>query len=69
MNIYAKFGDEVICSTFDAGYDDDQEVARKYLVIGNIYTIEETDVDGWHTDVYLQEFPDIKFNSVFFEDV
>lgn len=69
MNIYAEYNDKVECSTLDGGYDFDQEVARKYLVIGNIYTIEETDVDNWHTDVYLQEFPGIKFNSVFFEDV
>lgn len=69
MNIYAEHGDKVICSTFAAGYDYHKEVAAKYLKAGKEYTIEKTVVDNWHTDVYLQEFPGVKFNSVFFEDV
>ena len=69
MNIFAKKGAKVICSTLDAGYDYHKEIASKYLVIGKEYTVEYTDVDSWHTDVYLQEFPGVKFNSVFFEDV
>tara|TARA_R110000868_G_scaffold320909_12_gene581952 strand:+ start:176 stop:385 length:210 start_codon:yes stop_codon:yes gene_type:complete len=69
MNIYAKHGDKVVCDTLDAGYKNDQEVASKYLKKGERYTIEETNVADWHTNVYLQEFPGIKFNSVFFEDV
>lgn len=69
MNIYAKEGDKVVCSTLDGGYKSDQETAEKYLVIGTEYTIEYTDVDNWHTDVYLGEFPGINFNSVFFENV
>lgn len=69
MNIYAKEGDKVVCYTFDAGYAYHQEIANKYLVIGQVYTIDHTEVDSWHTDVYLKEFPEVKFNSVFFEDV
>jgi len=69
MNIYAENGDKVVCSTFDAGYKHEQQIAAKYLVIGKEYTIDQTVVDNWHTDVYLQEFPGVKFNSVFFEDV
>lgn len=68
MNIYAKEGDKVICSTHNAGYDIEKEKVKKYLVIGQEYTIDCTVVDNWSTDVYLQEFPDIPFNSVFFED-
>lgn len=69
MNIYAKEGDKVICSTLDGGYDYHEKIANKYLTIGQEYTIEETVVSDWHTDVYLKEFPEIAFNSVFFEDV
>jgi hypothetical protein len=69
MNIYAKYGDKVVCETLDAGYEYDREIASKHLVVGSVYTIEETEVHNWHIDVYLQEFPGIRFNSVFFEDV
>ena len=51
-----------------AGYDYHKEVAQKHLEIGKEYIVEKTEVDSWHTDVWLQEFPNVKFNSVFFED-
>jgi hypothetical protein len=60
--------DKVKVDNLSGGYPHHQEVAKKHLSIGNIYTIEETEVDNWHTDVYLKEFPGIAFNSVFFED-
>jgi hypothetical protein len=69
MNIYAIEGHRVKCDTFDAGYEYDRERAREYLEIGKEYTIDYTVVDSWSTDVYLKEFPNIVFNSVFFEDV
>ena len=68
MNIHAENGHKVICYTHDAGYDSDKKKALEYLEIGKIYTIDYTDVHSWHTNVYLQEFPLISFNSVFFED-
>jgi hypothetical protein len=69
MNIYATKGDKVRCNTLSGGYDYHEEIAKRFLEIGKEYTIEVTVVDSWHTDVHLQEFPNIKFNSVFFEDV
>lgn len=69
MNIYASKGDKVKCITFDAGYEGDQETAKEYLEIEKVYTIEYTHVGDWHTKVYLQEFPNVGFNSVFFADV
>jgi hypothetical protein len=69
MNNYAINGHKVVCSTLDAGYDYDKEVASKHLEIGKEYTIDYTIVDSWSTDVYLVEFPNVRFNSVFFEDV
>lgn len=68
MNIYAENGHKVVCRTLDAGYSDDKQRAADYLVIGKEYTVEKTSVHSWHTDVWLQEFPGIRFNSVFFAD-
>jgi hypothetical protein len=68
MNIYALKGHKVTCETLFAGYNYDQELARKYLEIGKEYTVEKTKVYSWHTHVWLQEFPNVIFNSVFFED-
>lgn len=69
MNIFSIKGHKVKCVNHDSGYDYEQKTARKHLVIGQEYTIEKTNVEGWYTNVYLQEFPDIIFNSTFFEDV
>lgn len=69
MNIYALEGHKVRCSTLSAGYTYDQEIAKKYLEVSKEYTIGATVVHSSSTDVWLQEFPDVNFNSVFFEDV
>jgi hypothetical protein len=69
MNIYALKGHKVRCATFNAGYKDQKLRAINYLEIGKEYTIEETKVSGSSTQVFLQEFPDVYFNVVFFEDV
>lgn len=68
MNIYAKEGHKVVTEHLDWGYNLDSEKANKFLVKGQVYTIEYTDVHSWNTDVYLKEFPNISFNSVHFED-
>lgn len=69
MNIFAIKGHKVVCDTFDAGRYDDKEIAKQYLSVGSIYTIDYTNVYDYCTEVYLQEIPNISFNSVFFEDV
>ena len=66
MNIYATNGHRVKCSNLTGGYD--QTNAKKHLTVGNVYKIDYTEVGGYNTDVFLQEFPGIRFNSVFFED-
>ncbi len=68
MNIYALNGHKVKCSTFQAGHDFQKEEVKKHLKIGDTYTIERTVVHSSSTSVVLQEFPNISFNSVFFED-
>jgi len=67
MDIYAKEGTKVIY-TGENGYDHDREHADKYLTKDAVYTVDNTDVEGWHTSVYLKEFPEIAFNSVHFEE-
>lgn len=69
MNIYALKGHRVTCKTFDAGYAYERTTARRYLNLNSIYTIDYTEVDQLPTSVYLKEFPEIPFNSVFFDDV
>ena len=69
MNIYALEGHKVRCVTLKAGYKYQQEIVKKYLELGKEYTVEKTKVEGWSTSVWLKEFPNIRFNSVFFEDV
>ena len=69
MNIYALKGHKVKVKTLSAGYFCEQEDIKTYLELNKEYTIERTDINGWHTDVYLVEVPNIPFNSAFFEDV
>jgi hypothetical protein len=71
MDIYAEEGTKVIVTedSIKNGYDHVEEHARKFLKVGETYTIENTVVDGWSTEVYIKEFPDEVFNSVSFEDV
>lgn len=38
MNIYSIKGHKVFCSTFNAGYDQDKEIANKHLELNNIYS-------------------------------
>ena len=40
MNIYANNGHKVRVKTFNAGYDYQQEIAKKHLKIGKEYTVE-----------------------------
>ena len=52
--------------TGEGGHEHHKEHANKYLKVGEIYTIDYTDVGEWHTDVYLKEVPNQAFNSVHF---
>ena len=70
MNILnRKKGEKIIYKYPNKGYTYERKLAEKRLVLNQIYTIERITIKDWHTDVYLQEFPSIKFNSVLFEDV
>ncbi|CAM3878011.1 hypothetical protein COLU111180_12130 [Cohnella lubricantis] len=68
MDIFAREGHKVVFLNLN-GHDDDPLEARKAgLVEGGIYTVEQTDVHPYHTNVYLKEFPNKHFNSVMFRD-
>lgn len=72
MNIYAKPG-TIIWGIFDSsgqiknGYDSDKAHAAKYIKPHVCYTVEQTVVHSWSSEVYLKEFPGISFNTVHFE--
>lgn len=69
MNNEAESGTLVRFSHPANGYTHQQEKAAKFLVVGEVYTVEKTEIHSWHTYVYLKEFPGEFFNSVLFSDV
>jgi len=69
MNIYALKGHKVSFTHPNGGWPFDQQLAKTHLLLDNKYTIEKTIVDSSSTDVFLEEFPNVRFNSVMFDDV
>jgi hypothetical protein len=71
MNIYALEGFKVKVTpeTLKNGYNYDSDLVKKNLEINKSYTVLRTHVHSSSTDVILKEFPEIKFNSVNFEDI
>ena len=67
IDIYSKEGTKVRY-TGSGGYTYERYYANKHLKVGEIYTIDHTNVFDYHTDVYLKEVPDKAFNSVHFVD-
>ena len=66
MNIFADSGHKVTVTeeSLKNGYDYHSKTASHYLTVGETYTVKYTNVGDWHTDVYLNEIPNIAFNSV-----
>jgi hypothetical protein len=71
MDTHSKEGTKVIVTKFSIsnGYTSQIKQAKKHLKVGGQYTVDRTEVSGWHTNVFIKEFPDIAFNSVLFEDI
>ncbi len=67
MDIHAPHGTPVIFANPNSGYTHDQEMAARYLKVGETYTVEFTNVGNFQTHVGLREFPRVAFNSVLFE--
>lgn len=70
MNIRAKYGDKVIVTetSVENGYEYHSQLVKEHLEIGKVYEVHSTEVGSWSTDVFIVGFPDIRFNSVCFED-
>ena len=67
MDIYSQPGDKVICAFPHAGYPYDQEKLLKHrIAVGDVVTVEKTEIHGWSTDLYLKEYPGVRFNTVNF---
>lgn len=66
MDIYSEIGSKVIFAFPENGLQGDIDIAKKYLVLNNEYTIEEINVGSWSTDVCLKEIPGVSFNSCLF---
>ena len=69
MDINTKIGSKVRFSFPENGMTYDKETARKYLKINETYTVKEINIGRWRTDIILEEFPTIEFNSVQFENI
>ncbi|MCE7991648.1 MAG: hypothetical protein HEP71_06700 [Roseivirga sp.] len=69
MNIYALNGHKVRLIRTDMGYEYQKERAEKYLKLRGVYTVDYTEVHSGSTEVYLEEVPDLAFNSTCFEDI
>jgi len=56
------------CSAEQASWGNNDN-PKNVLVVGNTYTVDEIEEHSWHTKYVLQGFPNLKFNSVCFEEV
>jgi len=61
-------GDRVRFVKPEAGYDYDIDAA-KGLTLNDVYVVSRIIAYGFHTDVFLQEFPNVCFNSSHFDNV
>lgn len=70
MKLYAEKEHKVTVTeqSIINGYDYDMEKAKKFLKVGEIYTVESMEVHNWSSTVRLKEIPNQEFNSVNFVD-
>ena len=62
MTIYA------VVETLIAGYDCEKEKVKTLgFKVGDKFEVEYIDMGGSSTSIYLKDFPNQPFNSVFFE--
>lgn len=69
MNIFnASAGSKITFAHPEKGSTYEREKTAKHLKVGETYTINKIYIGGFNTDIYLDEVPDVKFNSVMFDD-
>ena len=61
-------GGDTMSKIYDYNEYQDQRVKVTYTNKRQ-YKKEDIIVHSWHTIVYIKEFPDVKFNSVAFEEI
>ena len=69
MDINSPPGTKVKYVFPENGYPHDQEHGKKFLKLGETYTVKKTVIHKWSTDVWLEEVPETVFNSVLFAKV
>lgn len=65
MDINAPAGTKIVF-TGKNGWESEKQEALKRLKVGETYTVISTDIGGWKTYVYIEEYPGYGFNSVHF---
>lgn len=68
MKLTAPKGHRVILSHPERGFDIHQEAAAKWLDLGVTYTVQRVMTSMLYTKVWLQEVPNVEFNTLQFED-
>ncbi|SFA90893.1 hypothetical protein SAMN05216312_102175 [Cohnella sp. OV330] len=68
MSIKTPAGSKIRFAGFH-GEEMDLEEATAILTVGEVYTMKCIDVGQSRSYVYLEEVPDISFNSVMFQNV
>lgn len=59
----------VTCIKLEGGDRPDLIRAKKFLKIGNEYTVERFYTNDKATSVFFNEMPNISFNSVYFTEI
>ncbi|MCH6198612.1 hypothetical protein MMU07_03405 [Aquiflexum sp. LQ15W] len=68
MDIYTPPGQKVRYINRH-GHDSEREFANLHLQEGAVYTLLRSKLFKFRTEIYLEEFPEMPFNSVMFENV
>lgn len=69
FDIYNRRPRPIICIRNEDNKWSHADKNSPMLEVGKTYHVEDVDMGSWHTDVYLEEFPGVPFNSVLFEEV
>ena len=69
MNIYDNTPREILCISNSSNDFFDCDRNSPMLEIGTTYNLVCVIIHSWHTEIELEEFPGIKFNSVYFEEI
>jgi hypothetical protein len=69
MDIYSPKGTKIRFIEQNPSSDYADKNNTKLLTLNEIYTVNYTEVHSCFTIVFLEEFPGVEFNSVWFEKV